>query len=194
MKSKILKENIPIEVSARHIHISKKDLEALFGKGYKLKKLRNLSQPGEFAATETLDIQVGSKKLKDLRIVGPLRRETLIELSQTDAFVLGLKPPIREMDDLKGTPGAALIGPKGEIKIKKGIINNWRHIHCNSKEAKKLGLKDGMLVSVKTKGRASVTFHNVKVEIEKKYRFCMHIDTDEGNTAGIDRRGEGEIC
>ena len=193
MKEKILKEKISIEVSARHIHISKKDLEKLFGKGYQFKKLRDLTQPGEFAATETLDIQVGSKKLKDLRIVGPLRRETLIELSQTDAFVLGLKPPIREMDDLKGTPGAVLIGPKGEIKIKRGIINNWRHIHCNFKEAKEFGLKDKILVSVKVNGIGSITFHNVKVRVEKRSRLCLHLDTDEGNAANITKKGEGII-
>lgn len=184
---------IPIEVSARHIHLSRKDLEALFGKGYQLTPLRKLSQPGGFAAKEDLDIQINSKKISRVKIVGPLRKETQIELAETDAILLRVNAPIRKSGDLKGTPGAILIGPKKKIKIKQGVINTWRHIHCNPGEAKELGLKDGMLVSVKTRGRGSVTFHNVIVQISKNSWLCMHLDTDEGNAARITKRGEGMI-
>ncbi len=188
-----MKEKIPIEVSARHIHLCQKDLEALFGKGYKLKKLRDLFQPGDFAVKEILKVKTNPKKSLDVRIVGPIRKETQIELSKTDAILLGINPPIRDSDDLKGTPGATLIGPKGKIKLRQGVINAWRHIHCNFKEAKEIGLKDKILVSVKVNGTGSITFHNVKVRVEKKSRFCLHLDTDEGNATNIDKKGEGII-
>ncbi|MBU0547089.1 MAG: phosphate propanoyltransferase [Patescibacteria group bacterium] len=186
-----MKTRIPIEVSARHIHLSKKDLEKLFGKGYKIKVLRKLYQPGEFAATETIELQVNSNRFPKLRVTGPLRKETQIELSQTDAIFLGMNVPIRKSGDFKGTPGAFLIGPKGKVKIKRGIINAWRHIHCNLQEAKKLGIKNGDLVSVKTKGTGSVTFHNVMVRVGENYKLSMHLDADEGNAARITQKGEG---
>ena len=188
-----MKEKVIIEVSAMHIHLCQKDLELLFGKGYKLKKLRDLSQPGDFAAKEILEVKANSEKSLNLRIVGPVREETQIELSKTDTILLGVNPPIRNSDDIKGTPGAILIGPKGKIRLKQGIINAWRHIHCNFKEAKKFGLKDKMLVSVKVNGIRSITFHNVIVRVGEKSRLRLHLDTDEGNAANINGKGEGEI-
>jgi len=188
-----MKEKIPIEVSARHIHLCQKDLEALFGKRYKLKKLRNLFQPGEFAAKEVLEVKGNSEKSLNFRVIGPVRKETQVELSKTDAILLGIKPPVRESGNLKGTPGVTLIGPQGRIKIKQGVINNWRHIHCNLKKAKELGLKDKMLVSIKVNGLCAVTFHNIKVRVKKKSFLSLHLDTDEGNAANIQTRGEGEI-
>ena len=188
-----MKIKIPVEVSARHIHLCQKDMEALFGKGYKLKKLRDLFQPGDFAVKEILEIKTNSGKSLNLRVVGPIRKETQIELSKTDAILLGMNPPIRDSEDLKGTPGAILIGPKGKIRLKQGIINAWRHIHCNFKEAKKFGLKNKTLISVKVNGLGSITFHNVKVRVEKKSRLCLHLDTDEGNAANIVKKGKGII-
>ncbi len=193
MKEKILVAKVPIEVSARHIHLCQKDLEALFGKGYKLKKLKNLFQPGEFAAKETMEVKGNSEKSLNFRVVLPLRKETQVELSKTDAILLGINPPVRESGDLLGTPGAILTGSVGKIKIAKGLINAWRHIHCDPKEAKKLGLKEKTLVSVGVGGTCAITFHNVKVRIEKRSRFCMHLDTDEGNAANIQAKGVGEI-
>jgi propanediol utilization protein len=184
---------IPIEVSARHIHISKKDLEALFGKGYRLKKLKPLPLIKHFAAKETLDIQANSRKISNVRILGPFWKETQVELSHTDAIFLRIDAPIRDFEDLEGTPGITLIGPKNKIKIKKGVINAWRHIHCSPAEAKKLGLRDEGLVSVKTKGESSLTFHNVIVKIDKNYKLCMHLDTDEGNAACITKKGSGTL-
>ncbi len=184
---------VPIEVSARHIHLSKRDLEKLFGKGYKLTRLKGLSQLGDFAAKETVDIEAGSRKISNIRIIGPARKETQAELSKTDAILLGMALPVRNSGDIKKSPGAVIAGPKNKLALKCGIINTWRHIHCGFKEAKKFGFKNNMPVSVKTFGNLAVTFHNVKIRIKKNYKFCLHLDTDEGNAAGITRTGEGEI-
>jgi putative phosphotransacetylase len=132
---------IPIEVSARHVHISQNDLEKLFGKGYKLKKKKQLSQPSDFAAKETLDIQNGLKKISNLRIVGPPRKKTQVELSATDAIRLGIKPVLKESGNVKKTPGIFLISPKKKIRIKEGVIVALRHIHCSPKEVRELGFK-----------------------------------------------------
>ncbi len=184
---------IPIEVSARHIHLSQKDLETLFGKGYQLKKARQLTQPCDFAAEETLDIEANGKKITSVRIVGPVREKTQVELSLTDAINLGITPPLRISADLKGTPGITLIGSKKEITIKEGVIIPARHIHCATNEAEEMGLKNGSMVSVLVKGPREITFHDVRVRVRDDYKLCMHLDTDEGNAAGIDRKGEGII-
>lgn len=190
-------KKIPIEISARHIHLSQKDLESLFGKGYQLKKMRWLIQPGEFAAEEKLDIQNSlrpdAKKISNIRIVGPVRKQTQVELSRTDTIFLKVKSMVRESGNLKGTPGVVLVGPRGKIKIKEGVINTWRHIHCNLKESQELGLKNKMLVSVKTMGIRSITFHNVIVQVKPNYRLSMHLDTDEGNAASIVKKGIGYL-
>jgi len=191
MKENSIKEKIPIEVSARHIHISQNDLEKLFGKGYKLRKLKSLSQPSDFAAKETLNIQNGSKKISNVRIIGPVRGKTQVELSATDAIRLGIKPVLKESGDIKNTPGIFLISPKKKIRIKKGVIVSLRHIHCTPKEAHQLGLKNGEMISIKIKGKRGITFHNVKVRINENYRLCVHIDTDEGNAAGINKKAKG---
>ncbi len=182
---------IPIEVSARHIHLSQGDLEKLFGKGYKLRKLRNLSQPSDFAAKEKLDIQNGSKKLSNVRVVGPVREKTQVEISITDAIFLGIKPVLKHSGDLKNTPGIVLIGPKGKVRIKKGVIVPLRHIHCSPEEAERLNLKEGDFISVGFSGKREIIFKNVKVRINENFRLAMHIDTDEGNAAGINKKGIG---
>lgn len=193
MKKNNNSTEVPVEVSARHIHLSQKDLNKLFGKGYKLKKLRNLFQPGEFAAKETLIAEsFAGKKLK-FRVIGPVRKKTQVELSKTDAISLGITVPVRISGDIKGSPGLTLIGPKRKIILKEGVINNWRHIHCSLKQAEKFGLKNKESVSVNVNGLCAVTFHNVKVHVEEKSRICFHLDTDEGNAANIKTKGKGEI-
>ena len=186
-------KQVLIDVSARHIHLSEKDRDALFGKGYKLKKAKELRQKGDFLAKEKIDISSSLRKISNMALIGPSRKETQIELSHTDIIFLRLKPIVRESGDIKATPGITLIGPKGNVKIKQGVINTWRHIHANYQEAKKLGLKDGGLVLVKIKGNCSLTFHNVIVRLSKDYNLVMHLDTDEGNAAGIVKKGKGEI-
>lgn len=182
---------IPIEVSARHIHLSLKDLEALFGKEYNLKKIKKLTQPKEFAAKETLTIKSKDRVLKNVRIIGPVRDKTQVELSITDSIYLKINPPIRNSGDLKGSASVILIGPKSKIKLKEGVIICQRHLHCHSKESKKLGLKDKTAISVKTEGKRSVVFNNVIVRISDDYKLAMHIDTDEGNAAGINKKTNG---
>ncbi len=188
-----MEKKVPIEVSARHIHLSQKDLEALFGESYQLEKLKDLTQPSDFAAKETLDILVGEEKIEGVRIIGPVREKTQIELSRTDAIQLGVEAPLRISGDLDGTPGAVLRGPQGEVEIKEGLIVAKRHIHVSLKEAEDLGLKDGDLVSVRVEDDRSLTFHQVKVRVREDYKLCMHIDTDEGNAASVDKKGEGFI-
>ncbi|MCD6233259.1 phosphate propanoyltransferase [bacterium] len=184
---------VPIEISARHIHISQKDLEVLFGKGYLLHRLRKLSQANEFAARETVDIAFGSQIIKKVRIVGPPRQATQVELSLTDAFYLGIRAPLRLSGDIQGTPGITLISPKRKLGIKKGVIVAKRHLHCSPQEAQKLGLKKGMEISVKVKGERGLIFDNVIVRIKEGFHLAVHLDTDEGNAAGIVKKGKGVI-
>lgn len=186
-------KKIPIEISARHIHLSMKDLEALFGKGYKLKKLKELGQPGDFSAEETLNVSNNGREINNIRIVGPVRKETQIELSMTDAFKLGMEIPIRISGDIIGTPGIDIIGPKGGIKIDKGVIIAKRHIHANEKEAKELGIKNGLEVSVIIDGERGLVFGNVEARVDDKYKLSMHLDTDEGNAAGINKKSSGNL-
>lgn len=184
---------VPIEVSARHCHLSQKDLENLFGKGYQLKKAKQLNQPSDFAAEEVLDIQVGDKKIENIRIVGPTREATQVEISKTDAIFLGINPPIRLSGDLFDSCGIDLIGPNGQVNLENGLIIALRHIHCSTKEVEDFGFKNSSLVSVKVEGERPITFHNVKIRIRDDYKLCMHIDTDEGNSAGINKTGSGTI-
>lgn len=188
-----MSKKIPIEISARHIHLSPKDLEALFGNNYQLKKMRQLTQPSDFAVEEILDVQFGQKIISRIRIVGPIREKTQIELSMTDVIYLGITPIIKKSGDLESTSGITLIGPKNKIEIKEGVIIPWRHIHCSQEEAKELGLENGMMVSVKIEGNRALIFNNVLVRAADNYKLCMHLDTDEGNAAGIIKKGEGYL-
>lgn len=179
---------VPIEVSARHLHLDQKTYESLFGTGVELTVRNQLSQPGTFAANETVTLKTESGRIEDIRILGPLRDYCQIEISKTDAHQLGIDPPIRDTDELElaGTPGATLIGPKGEVVLDKGLIIAWRHIHLNPEEAKRLGLNDGDLVKVDIDSDPrSVVFENVLVRVSPNYKLAMHIDTDEANAAGV---------
>lgn len=183
---------VPVEVSARHIHLSQSDLDILFGQGYGLKKIKQLTQPSDFAAKETVDIQASEGQL-NLRVVGPIRKETQIEISLTDALNLGLEAPVKLSGNIEGSCGAFLIGPKGKVDLKKGVIIAVRHLHCHTKEAEKLSLKQGQTVSIEIAGKRGLIFNNIKVRVGEGYKLCFHIDTDEGNAAGIDRRAKGVL-
>lgn len=184
---------IPIEISARHIHLCQKDLEKLFGRGYQLKKLRNLTQPGQFAAKETVNIKKGKKGIENVRIVGPLRSKTQVELSLTDAIFLRIKIPIRKSGNLKGSPGILIVGPKGKLRLKEGVICPWRHIHLSKKDAEKLNLKEGDLVQFQVKGKRGLIFNNVMIRVSEDFRTCLHLDTDEGNACGISEKSQGTL-
>lgn len=184
---------IPVEVSARHCHLSQQDLEKLFGKGYELKTIKELSQPSDFACQETVSVKSRSQILKNVRIVGPIRENSQVEVSKTDAMFFGLDVPVRLSGDIEGTPGIKLIGPEGEVSLENGLIIAQRHIHCGTDKAEKAGLINGDVVSVKIGGERALIFNNVKVRIKDNYKLCLHIDTDEGNAAGINKIGEGVI-
>lgn len=185
--------SIPVEVSARHIHLSQKDLETLFGAGYELKKIKELGQPSDFACEETITIKnpANYNVLENIRIVGPVRNQTQVEISKTDAIKLNVNPPIRLSGDLKNSVGIILAGPAGEIELKEGLIIAQRHIHCATEEAKKLGLKDRGRVSIQIKGERPVIFENVIVRVKDNYKLCLHLDTDEANAAGINKNQIG---
>ena len=188
-------KNVLIETSARHIHVSKSDLEALFGVGYELKKKKDLSQPGQFACEEKL-IVVGPKGQLKASILGPVRPASQVEVSLTDARSIGISAPIRESGDISGTPGCKLVNPENgnEVEIKEGVIAAKRHIHLTPANAEEFGVSDKEIVSVKiaSNGRSTV-FGDVVVRVSEKFAPAMHIDTDEANAACAFGEIYGEI-
>ncbi len=186
-------KKIKVEVSARHIHLRKDDFEKLFGFGAELTIKKRLSQPGMFAAGETVKIKDEFFEIDKIRIVGPNRSYTQIEVSETEARKFKINPPIRKSGDIEGTPGMTIIGPKGQIEINKGVIIAKRHIHMAPKDAKSLNIKEGDLLKVKVEGDRGLLFENVVARVDENFSWAMHIDTDEGNAAGIMGCGEGEV-
>ncbi len=184
---------VMVETSARHLHVTQQDLETLFGAGAVLSNKKDLSQPGQFATNEKVEV-VGPKGSMKMSILGPVRPETQIELALTDARKLGITAPIRESGDLAGTPGCKLVGPAGEVELDHGVIIAKRHIHFNVEEAKEAGVEDKQIVSVKLdyNGR-SLIFGDVVCRVSPKYAAAMHIDTDESNAAGLPGTVDGEI-
>lgn len=176
---------IPIAMSNKHIHLSQKDLEKLFGEGYELTPIKDLSQPGQFACEEKVDAVGPRGTLKGIRVLGPVRDNTQLEISVSDGFALGVSAPIRDSGDIDGTPGVKLVGPKGEVEIDKGVIVAARHIHMSTEDAEKFGVKDKDLVDVKVDGPRGITFHNVLARVSDKFALEMHVDMEEGNAAGI---------
>ena len=185
-----MSKGVLVEVSARHAHLSQKDIDALFGKGYKLTFLKKLSQPSEFAAKETIAISDKDKRIENVRVVGPARDKSTIEISKTDAYFLKINPKTKIYSDKKDCLITA-IGLKGRIKIP--AIIKQRHIHMSDKEAKNLGLKNNDKVNVEVTGRRGLIFKNAVVRVSPNYKLAVHIDTDEGNAAGINAETIGKI-
>ena len=183
-----------VETSARHVHVTQQDLETLFGPGYQLTPKKYLSQPGQFASEERVDVVGPKKTLARVSILGPVRPETQIELSLTDARSIGVTAPIRESGDVKGSGACKLVGPCGEVEVAEGVIAAKRHIHMTPEDAEEFGMKDKQIVSVKinTEGR-SLIFGDVVVRVSPKCALAMHIDTDESNAAGAGGNVMGEI-
>lgn len=183
-----------VETSARHVHVTQKDLETLFGAGYQLTPKKYLSQPGQFASEERVDVVGPKKTLSRVSILGPVRPETQIELSLTDARSIGVTAPIRESGDVQGSGACKLVGPCGEVEVPEGVIAAKRHIHMTPEDAKEFGVEDKQIVSVKvdTEGRALI-FGDVVVRVSPKYALAMHIDTDESNAACAGGNTMGEI-
>jgi len=181
-----MEKKIIVEVSARHVHLSDEDLETLFGVGYTLTKKKELSQPGEFACDERVTIVAPRRSLENVSILGPTRKQTQVEISLTDARTIGLSIPIRESGDVKGSTGCKIIGPNGEIEISEGVIAAKRHIHMTEADAADFGVANKQIVkfAIATDDR-SLIFDDVVVRVSDNYALAMHIDTDEGNAAGL---------
>ncbi len=175
-----------IETSARHVHVTKEHLAILFGPDHALTPKKDLSQPGQFACTERVDIVGPKRTLTGVSILGPERPQTQVEISLTDARSIGISCPVRESGDLDGSAGCTIVGPCGSVEIKEGVIAAKRHIHMDPESAQRFGVKDTQIVSVKieSEGR-SLVFGDTVVRVSPKYALAMHIDTDESNAAGV---------
>lgn len=188
-----MNKKVRVEVSARHVHLTKEDFEKLFGEGAELTIMKELSQPGMFAANETVSIKDEYFQLDRIRIVGPIRNYTQVEISETEARNFKINPPLRKSGDIEGTPGITIIGPKGKIDIKEGVIVAQRHLHMAPKDAKKIGAKDGDPLNVKIEGNRGLVFGNVVARVDKTYAWACHIDTDEGNAASLTGCKDGTV-
>ena len=176
---------VPAAISARHVHLCEADLLILFGKGYVLKKERELVQPGQYVCAEKVAF-VGKKGRTDgIRVLGPLRGQTQVELSLTDCYKAGVLPTIRMSGALRETPGGTLVGPMGEVTLTAGVIVAARHLHLSAAQAALYGLKDGDMVDVKAAGPREVIFSNVLVRAGEGHEMELHLDTDEANAAGL---------
>lgn len=176
---------VPIGVSARHVHLTQADVETLFGKGYTLTKKKEL-MGGQFAANETVTI-VGLKlrAIENVRVLGPVRKASQVEISSTDAIKLGIKAPIRESGNIKGSSPIALVGPKGAVYLNEGCIVAKRHIHMSPEDAEKAGVKDGDTVSVSVDNERGTVYNHVQIRVDPSFTLEMHIDTDEANASKI---------
>ena len=190
-----MKNEVVVEISARHVHVSQEHLEALFGKGYELTVKKMLSQPGQYACEERVRV-VGTKgEFPAVSILGPVRPATQVELSLTDARSIGVAAPVRESGDIAGSGACKLVGPAGEVALTEGVMAAKRHIHATTKDAEEMGLENGEIVSVEipTANDRALTFGDVVVRVSDSYALAMHIDTDEANAAGMKPNTIGRV-
>jgi len=176
---------VPVGISNRHVHLSQQHVEILFGQGYQLTKMKDQRQIGQFACNETVTV-IGPKGiLENVRVLGPARGETQIEVSLTDSFRLGITPPVRESGKLEDSPGCHLVGPKGAVTLSRGVIIAERHIHMSPKDAQLAGLRDNDRVTVLAGTVREVVFHHVLVRVHPSFNLEIHLDTDEANAAMV---------
>lgn len=187
-----LQSHIPVGVSNRHLHLGKADMEVLFGHN-KLTHYKELGQPGQYAAQETVTIVGASGVIEKVRVLGPLRDKTQVEISVSDAIKLGIAPPVRDSGILDGSAGATLVGPKGSVTLRDGVILAARHIHMHTEDAFRFGLSDGAVVKVQTGGSRGLTYENVVVRVNPQYSLEFHVDIDEANAAGLKTGDEVKI-
>ena len=189
MSNKVL-----VETSARHVHLSRADLDVLFGKDYELTVKKDLSQPGQYACEERVTVVGPKKAIERVGILGPVRPASQVEVSFTDARTLGITAPVRESGDIAGTPGCKLVGPQGEVEIANGVIVAKRHIHFTPAEAEAAGVNDKEIVKVKVESEGRTTiFDDVVVRVNPNFSAAMHIDTDESNASAAFGLVYGEI-
>jgi acetate kinase len=187
-------EPVLIEISAHHIHLAQKDVEALFGPGHELTKTSDLSQPGQYACKEQLSIIGPKGRIDRVRVLGPARKATQVEIAMTEQFKLGIQPPIRESGDIEGSPGCTLEGPAGRVAIDQGVICALRHIHMTPADALRYGLKDKCSVRVRVSGDRELLFGDVRIRVDPKFALAMHIDTDEANAANLRNGARGFVA
>lgn len=186
-------EPILVEVSAHHIHLTQEHVEALFGKGHQLTPHADLSQPGQFACKEQVSIVGPKGRIERVRVLGPARKYTQVEIAMTEQFKLGVHPPIRESGDIKDTPGCMLEGTAGNVKLERGVICAWRHIHMTPDDALRYGVRDKSVVSVRVAGDRELEFGDVLVRVSPSFRLAMHLDTDEANAANVQTGAQGFV-
>lgn len=186
-------KQVPIGVSARHIHLCKDHINLLFGAGYELKVLKDLSQPGQYAAEETVAVIGPKGRFDKVRILGPARGKSQLEVSRTDAFGLGLNPPVRESGNIADTPGIKVVGPAGEVDLAEGVIVAARHIHFHTDDAARWGIADKQRLTVRVNGERPLIFEDVVARISDQFALDMHIDTDEANAAGVKTGEHAEL-
>lgn len=178
-------DEIPVGVSNRHVHLSQADMNSLFGDGHQLNKIKDLSQPGQYACKETVTICGPKGAIEKVRVLGPVRSKTQVEVLLGDSFKLGVTPPTRLSGDLNGTPGITLVGPKGSVQITEGLVVAQRHIHMNYEDAKRLGVKDGQAVSIEVEGLRGGIYNNVAIRANDTSALELHVDTEEANAMNV---------
>lgn len=190
VKGKLL---VPVEASGRHVHLNQEAIDALFGKGYSLTKAKELSQPGQYACVERVDVVGPKGRIKNVAVLGPARPETQVEVSLTDARILGVKPPVRESGVISGSDGITLETAKGSITIDQGLIVAMRHVHLSVEDAALYNVTDKEIVDVKVYGERPLIFQDVLIRVSPKFRSFMHIDHDEANACGYNKNTRGLI-
>lgn len=189
-----MEKTVMVETSARHVHVTEETLEILFGKGYQLTKKKDLSQPGQFACEERVQVIGPKNSFPAVSILGPTRPADQVELSASDARSIGVAAPVRESGDIAGSGACKLVGPKGEVELEEGVIVAKRHIHMTPEDAENYGVKDKQVVSVKIDSpERSLVFGDVVVRVSPKFKLAMHIDTDESNAVMAGRDATGVI-
>ena len=188
-----LDSSFEVEASGRHVHLSRKELDALFGTGYELTKAKDLSQPGQYASKERLTVVGPKGAFHNVVILGPVRKESQVEVSLTDCLQLGVKAPSRESGDIEGTPGIVLVNGDKSVSLDKGLIVAKRHVHMTPEDAEKIGVKNHDIVKVKVEGARPLIFDDVVIRVSPKFATYMHIDYDEANACGFSKGIRGRI-
>lgn len=188
-----INSSIPLGISNRHVHLSREDLDVLFGEGYELNKMKDLSQPGQYACKETITICGPKGAIENVRVLGPTRNKTQVEVLASDGFKLGLKPPVKLSGDLEGTNSVTLVGKKGSVNIKEGLIVAQRHIHMSKEDLNNLGLIDGQMVSIEIEGLRGGIYNNVAIRATENSSLECHLDIEEANSMGVNALSKVKI-
>lgn len=185
LDSKIKKSYVPVSISARHLHLQQQHVDQLFGTGYVLTKFKDISQPGQYACHEKVTLQGPKGVIENVRVLGPLRKQTQVEIASSEARKLGIRPPVRNSGNLQGSAPITLIGPKGTVTMNEGCIIADRHIHMTTKDSVEYGVRDQQKVSVVVEGEKGGVMGQVTIRVNDRYGLDMHIDTDDANAFGL---------